>query len=193
MPSDLAEKVPSTSSDSLSWPPAGQDSLALGRLLDRIVDALPFHADALDAEIVLGPDLEAEELGVEDHLLSRQVLAGEARRLVLAAVDREGERLLARRGRQLSCQRNSILRVPLIGVVVAADRGSGGRPGLPVHLGGCSGRGWRSRRRWPDSPRPARWPRRARPSDRFFAAEVVGERHVGDDRASARAGGSARS
>ena len=41
------------------------------------VDALPLDADPLDAEIVLGADLEAEQLGVEHDLLPRQVLAGE--------------------------------------------------------------------------------------------------------------------
>ena len=95
MPSDLAEKVPSSSSDSLSWPPPARIRSPLAGFVDRVVDALPLHADSLDAEIVLGPDLEAEELGVEHDLLSGQVFAGEARRLVLAAVDRQGERLLA--------------------------------------------------------------------------------------------------
>ena len=59
-----------------------------GVLTIGVVDALPLDADALDAEIVLGLDLEAEQLGVEHDLLAGQVLAGERRGLVVAAGDR---------------------------------------------------------------------------------------------------------
>ena len=51
-------------------------------------DALPLQPDVFDPEIILRPYLEAELLGVEDNLLTGQVLAGNGRGFVLAAGDR---------------------------------------------------------------------------------------------------------
>ncbi len=59
------------------------------------VEPLPGQADSLDAEIVLGVDLEVEQLGVDHDLLTRQILDHQARGLVVAAGDLERERLLA--------------------------------------------------------------------------------------------------
>src|SRR5262249_19191153 len=56
---------------------------------------LPVEADLLDAEIILGSNLEAELLGVENDFLPGQVLAGNGRRLVITRLDREGKRLLS--------------------------------------------------------------------------------------------------
>ena len=84
--------------------------------------------DVLDAEIVLGADLEAELLGVEHDLLTRQVLAvasdgASSSRAVTASVNGS---LPSRPS--LSCQRNSIFREPSIKAAgldtAAADGGN---------------------------------------------------------------------
>ena len=92
MPSDLADERPADLQRFLVLAAGGEDLLSLRRRLDHgALDPLPFHADSLDPEIVLGLDPEVEGLGIEHDLLAGQVLAGQRRRLVVAAVDRQQE------------------------------------------------------------------------------------------------------
>ena len=96
MPSDLAVNVPCTSSEAFRGRrrPA---VLAGGRLLDHFAgDPLPRHADVLHAEVVVGPHVKHELLGIEHDATSRQVFARHLRRLVVLGRDRDLERLLAR-------------------------------------------------------------------------------------------------
>src|SRR5262245_8366675 len=73
-----------------------ENALAPGwRLDDRVFNSLPFHANALDPEVILRLDLEIEHLGIKNDFLPRQSLACERRGLIFPAVDREHERGLA--------------------------------------------------------------------------------------------------
>src|SRR5262249_13328788 len=58
----------------------------------RIAGGLPLDADGFDAKIVLRANLEGERLAVEDDFLPRETFASECGRLILAGIDRDGER-----------------------------------------------------------------------------------------------------
>ena len=96
MPSDLAENVPLISSDSLSWPPAARMRSPLAGVL-----TIGLSTPCQSMPICLMPKsswaltLKLKQLGVEHDLLAGQVFAGQRRRLVFAAGDRQRERLLA--------------------------------------------------------------------------------------------------
>ena len=113
-PQRLRRERSASSSDSLSLPPAARMLFALGESRRRrLLDALPVDADLLDAEIVLGPDLETEHLGIEDDLLPRQILAGsDGGSSSRAVIDTVNGSLPARPNS--SCQPNLILREPSI-------------------------------------------------------------------------------
>ena len=154
MPSALAENVPATSSDSLSLPPAARIvSPCGGGLDDRVLDPLPVDADALDAEIVLGADLEVELLGVEHDLLPGQVLARERRRLVVAAGDGRAMNGSLPASPNASSQRNSILREPSTAIGGLGDgRARRACAGLPSTLADGEVAAGGGGEAWPGSP-----------------------------------------
>ena len=162
--------------------PSRQDALAFCRCLDDgTLHSLPFHADPLDAEIVLSLDLELQSFRIEHDLLAGQVFTGHRGGLIVAAVDRQQEGRCAR-------QAELILPAELHGSCsidpgrLAGDLGSLRPPLLTVHFrclqvaagdGGKAGRGPLDER---DGPAPHVFLLGA------VAAQVVGKRDVGDDR-----------
>ena len=96
MPSALAENVPLTRATSLSLPPAARMRSPLAGVLTT-----GFSTPCHSMPICLTPKsswaltLKLERLGIEHDLLAGQILAGERGSLVVAAVDRQDERLLA--------------------------------------------------------------------------------------------------
>ena len=146
MPSAFAEKVPPSRARPYRVAPAARTCSPLaGVLNDRALDSAPFEADPLDAEIVLGLDLEAERLGIEHDLLPGHVFAGQGRRLIVAAVIASVNGSLPARP-NLSCQRNSIVRGRQpCGVGLETVGPAGGRA-LAVDLWRWTAPGWRSRR-----------------------------------------------
>ena len=96
MPSELAVNVPCTSSAVLLVTAGGEQARADRGRFDQLAGkALPRHADVLHAEIVAGPHVKHELLGVEHDAAAGQILAGKLRRFVVQRRDSDFERLLA--------------------------------------------------------------------------------------------------
>ena len=193
MPSDFAEKVPLSSSDSLSWPPAARIRSPLAGVLDdRAIDPLPVHADVLDAEIVLGPDLEAQELGVEHDLLAGQIFAGERRGLVFAAGDRERERFFARQAELVLPAELDLPRALDLGRLAGDGRRRRASSDWPSTWRCCRSRLAVAVKVAMTARAPARRPRRARLSARLRAGRGIRAASPTRRPRSARAAGSAR-
>ena len=182
MPSDLAEKVPASSSDSLSWPPAPRIRSPLAGV-DDLGMSMPCHSmptrrtpKSSWAWILKVSSSESSTTFCRGRSSQARLGASSSR----PAIARVNGSLPSRP--KVSFQRNSILREPLTvasGLVTVAPDG---RCGLPVNLGRRAVRGWRSRR-----TRPAPLHQRDRPAadvlaERAGPAEVIGQRHRGDQR-----------
>ena len=147
IPSDVAVKVPVNSRQFLVGTAGRQHPFAFRRLLEvRRIDAFPFHANALDAEIVAGRHSEAQMLRIQDHFPRRQPVARNRWWLVGMAIDRQDERFLAREPETV---------LPLnfhLAVAVHDRRGAGQRRTVRIDLTG------RQLSRKPDRASPWRSP-----------------------------------